>query len=163
MYAPPAHLRILKKSRRAPQRGDIFAFQIEAMPDRFFFGRVIATDTNLGGMDGSAILIYIYRASSAVKTAVPELRPSELLVPPIGTNRLPWSRGFFEVVKSAPVDPGDILPQHCFRDIFHPFVDEYGKPLSGPTEPVGFYGLSGIGSIDLKIGAALGLAKIEER
>lgn len=129
MRISPTHLRVLKKSRRAPQRGDVFAFQLEPLPDRFFFGRVVATDTNLGGVDGSAILIYLYRASSPEKTVIPELRPSELLVPPLGTNRLPWSRGFFEVVKSAPIEPEDILPQHCFHGIRQPFVDEYGTPL----------------------------------
>lgn len=159
MQTPPTHLRVLKKSRRAPERGDVFAFQHESLSDRFFFGRVVATDTNLGGLDGWVILIYLYGASSPEKTVLPELRPSGLLVPPIGTNRLPWSRGFFEVVKSAPIGPEDLLPQHCFRDI-RGFVDEYGKPLPGPIEPVGFYGLSGIGSIDLKISEALRLPKI---
>jgi hypothetical protein len=36
MQIPPTHLRVLKRSRQMPRRGDIFAFQLDLLPDRFF-------------------------------------------------------------------------------------------------------------------------------
>jgi len=163
MKTPPTNLKILKRTRRKPEPGDIFAFQLELLPERYFFGRVVATDTKIGGFrDGGVILIYLYKTSSEDKTKIPTLHPSELLVPPIGTNGLPWSLGFFEVVKSGPNSVADLLPQHCFRDVRGWFFDEHGNRLPAVVEPVGVYGLSGIGSIDHKISQALGLPLKED-
>jgi hypothetical protein len=88
---------------------------------------------------------------------LPPLKTSELLVPPIGSNRQPWLKGYFEVIESGVLLKEDVLPQHCFRDVRGWFFDEYGKRLAAPVEPVGTYGLSGIGSIDEEISKALGL------
>ena len=61
------------------------------------------------------------------------------------------------MVKSGINTADDLLPLHCFRNGAGNYFDEYGNRLSGPVEPVGIYGLSGIGSIDDKIRKALGL------
>ena len=152
------NLRVLKKTRRKPEVGDIFAFQVEQVADRFFFGRVIATDATFGGIsDFNAVLIYLYRVSSTDKTIIPPLRPTELLVPPIGTNTLPWTRGFFELVRTGANGSHDVLPEHCFRNSRGEYFDERGNRLRGPVDPVGDYGLAGIGAIDLEIGKALGV------
>jgi hypothetical protein len=157
MKTPPTNLRVLRRTRRKPEAGDIFAFQLEQFPDRFFFGRVVAVNTKIGGLDGNVILIYLYKASSPEKTKIPPLNLSELLVPPLGTNTLPWTRGFFEVVKSNMNTAGTLFPHHCFRDYRGWYFDEYGNRLSDRIEPVGEYGLAGIGAIDSDISKALGL------
>ena len=152
------NLRVLKKTRRAPEVGDIFVFQVAQFPEKYLFGRVIATDSTIGAIrDFKAVLIYLYRISSSEKTNIPPLRTSDLLVPPIGTNTQPWKQGFFEVVKSSPLQKTEILPQHCFRDFRGWFFDEYSNRLPEAVEPVGVYGVSGIGSIDIMISKALGL------
>jgi hypothetical protein len=148
--------KVLKKSRQRPEPGDIFVFQMSELDERYFWGRVIATDTTLGGFS-DVTLIYLYRTTSGTKLVVPELRVEELLLPPIGTNTLGWSRGYFEVVGSRPLEPGDKLPQPCFKDSRGWYFDEYSKRLSGPTEPVGAYGLTGIAGIEEQVQAALGL------
>src|SRR5215471_8896013 len=157
MKVPPTNIMKGKSTRRHPERGDIFAFRLEQIPETFHFGRVVATDTNIGNMPGGVILIYVYRDVSTDRKQIPRLSPLNLLVPPIGTNALPWTRGYFEVIKTGRNEKGDLLPQHCFLD--PPVVnggevrycDEYGRRLSSPIEPVGFYGLSGMGAIDERI------------
>ena len=163
MKTPPTNLRVLKKNQRKPETGDVFVFQLEQIPDRYFYGRVVATDTKLGGLqEGGVVLIYLYKVTSPEKTNIPPLNLSELLVPPIGTNTLPWTRGFFEVVKSGKITSKDVLPQHCFRDFRGWYFDEYGNRLPGPIEPVGEYGIAGIGAIDIDISKALGLPPKED-
>lgn len=159
------NLRILKKTRRRPQAGDIFVFQLESLPDQFFFGRVIATNTTIGGLHPSefkegigVVLIYLYRTASFDKNIIPSLSPADLLLPPIGTNTKPWSLGFFEVVKSGENKPEDLLPIHCFRDFRGWFLDEYGNRLPSASEPVGIYGIAGIGAIDADVSKALGVS-----
>jgi hypothetical protein len=122
----------------------------------FLFGRVISTDANPLGVRGG-ILVYIYRARSRDKAAVPELVPTQLLVPPMITNKLPWTEGYFEHVENRPLTAEDRLPRHSFRDTRGWFFDERGNRLSGPTEPVGQWGLHSYRTIDDEISRALGI------
>lgn len=154
------NLRVLKPSRKKPQAGDLFAMQL---PDeRFLFGRVVTTEARVGPMEG-VILIYVYRPRFDSKD-VPErsaLSVERLLVSPMMTNRLPWSKGYFETVAHWPIDPGDVLEQHCF---FSPgmarYFDEWGNDLPGPVEPAGDRGLHSFRTIDDKISDALRFKRV---
>jgi hypothetical protein len=149
------NLAVLKKTRRAPQRGDIFAMR---PPDgQFLFGRVVSTEANPLGV-GGAILVYIYRPRAPEKTDVPELLRGQLLIPPVMTNRLPWSKGYFEFVENRPLSSHDILPQHCFKDdVRGGYRDEHGSRLDHPVEPVGEWGLHSFRTIDDEVSKALGI------
>jgi hypothetical protein len=147
-------LAVLKKTRVRPAPGDIFAM---LPPDGLYlYGRVIATDANAGGFEG-ANLIYVYRARSKEKTAVPELFRAQLLLPPLMTNNLPWTKGYLEVVEHRSLSQLDRLPQHCFCDVRGWYFDEKGSRLAGLTQPVGGFGLHGFRSIDDEISRALGI------
>ena len=62
------NLAVLKRTRRAPEVGDIFVMQ---PPDgQFLFGRVIDTNADPLGV-GGAVLIYVYRVRAAAMTPVP--------------------------------------------------------------------------------------------
>lgn len=148
------NLVILKKSRRRPTPGDLFVMKPGRGP--FLFGRVIKTDANAGGFP-NANLIYIYKFRSTSKEMHGELRPDALLLPPITTNNLPWSRGYFEYVGNQPLQPQDCLPRHCFRDERGWFFDETGKRLRGPVDPVGEWGLHSFRTVDDAISTALGI------
>ena len=150
------NFRVLKRTRRKPEQGDIFTFQLEPLPDRFYFGKVVATDTKIGGLDG-VILIYIYRTHSSEKQNIPALPLADLLIPPNGINALPWTKGFFELVASGEGNSNEVLPIHCFRDFRGWHVDEYGRHLSGPIEPVGFNAMSSFRTLDEDICKALGI------
>ena len=148
------NLAVLKRTRRPPKVGYIFAMQ---PPDRkYLFGRVIDTDADPLGV-GGAVLIYIYRGRSADKSEIPALLRSQLLVPPIMTNRQPWTKGYFETVESRPMTPMDRLPQHCFKDSIGRYFDESGNPLPEPTDPTGRWGLHSFRTIDDEISGALNI------
>lgn len=130
------------------------------LPDeRYLFGRVINTEARVMSMV-DVILVYIYRAR-AETPKLPnrrELRSDRLLVPPMMTNRLGWSRGLFETICNLPIEPGDVLDQHCFLDAFTGgYFDEVSNQVSGPVEPVGDFGLHSFRTMDAAISDALGI------
>ena len=148
------NLAVLRKSRRAPEAGDVFAMQL---PDRqFLFGRVISVDANPLGV-GGALLIYVYSARSPDKTRIPELSRDQLLIPPMMTNKQPWTRGYFELVEHRPLTSKDRLPQHSFKDSRGRYFDEAGNRLLGPVEPVGQWALQSFRTLDDEISNALGI------
>ena len=153
------NLRVLKPSRKAIRPGDLFVFQPAGMP--FFFGRVIRTDATVGGFP-NGILVYLYAARSTNKTKVPELRLNKLLLPPLATNRLPWTRGYFETIESRRLSESDVLPVHCFRSSNGRYFDETGKPMDAPIEPVGEFALQSFRSIDDLVSDALGIERVSE-
>ena len=147
----------LQKSRRRLQPGDIFA--MAPSDGKYLYGRIIATNANPLGV-GGGVLVYIYKARSTDKRKVPDLMCGQLLVAPIITNRLGWSRGYFEFVENRALTAMDCLRQHCFVRAWSTpvqYFDETGKSLPGPTEPVGQWGLYGHEAIDEEVCAALGL------
>jgi hypothetical protein len=148
------NLSVLKKTRRAPERGDIFVMR---PPDgHFLFGRVIDTNARRLGV-GGAVLFYVYRVRSTVKTPIPGLLRGQLLVAPMMTNRRPWTMGYFEHIANQPLGPLDRLAQHCFKDSRGLYFDEAGTRLGGPVEPVGQWGLQSYRTIDDEVSRALGI------
>jgi len=74
------------------------------------------------------------------------------------TNRLPWSKGYFEFVENRSLGPTDVLPQHCFKDdVRWGYRDERGDRLERPVEPGGEWGLHSYRTIDDEISKALGI------
>lgn len=153
-------LQLLKPSRARLQPGDVFVM----LPpdDLYLFGRVILVD-----MPGDkapmprANLIYVYRHRSATKDPDRDaLKPDSLLLSPMYINRLPWSRGYFETVAHWPLEPDDLLQQHCFLSAWRGrYYDEFRNELPGPVEPVGDWGLHGYGSVDKQVSDALGIER----
>lgn len=151
------NLRVLKPSRKAPRAGDVFVMQLP--DDRYVFGRVMSTEAMAGASMPGAILIYVYRPRFDSTDLPPrsELSRERLLVSPMMTNRRPWSKGYFETVAHWPLEPDDVLPQHCFLSAARGrYFDEKGNELPGPIEPVGDYGLHSYRTIDDAVSAALG-------
>jgi hypothetical protein len=168
------NLRILKRSRKDLRPGDTFVLQMR--DNEFIFGRVIRTDAKIGAevrtraggylMEG-CILIYIYNAFSSEKDQIPVLDKNNLLIPPVMTNRLGWSRGYFEVVAHRDLTDEDIRHPHCFyrpgpvsRPEIRRYYDEYDHELPGPVEPCGLYGLASFRVIDDELSDALGIPRV---
>ena len=149
------NLRVLKRSRRQPEVGDVFAMQMGDAP--FHFGRVISTNANPLGV-GSGILVYFYQATSACKTSVPPLDPKRLLIPPLITNKLPWSQGYFEHIQTVPIAISEVLPQHRFWDpLKEVFRDEQGNLAMDPSVPCSTWGLHSFRTIDDELSKALNM------
>jgi hypothetical protein len=148
------NMRVLKKSRKAPKPGDIFVFQ--ARDGEYGFGRVISTTAD-AGFFADCNLIYIYRCFSDTRDVVPSLKKDGQLLPPLMTNRLPWSRGYFETVANVPLTKDEALPQHCFKDIRGRYFDEHRRLLRRRSEPCGDAGLHSFRTIDDAVSKALGI------
>lgn len=162
------NLRVLKRSNKAPQRGDVFAMQLPS--GEFLFGRVIVANAHRGHapMPG-ANLIYVYdQRSGSLPPDLAQLLPGRLLVPPLWTNRLPWTKGYFQTVRNQPLGEFDVLRQHCFQEpalspgAVRPFVDQTGRRLSNRVEPCGEWGLVSYRWIDDHISDALGIPRVPE-
>jgi len=149
-------MRVLRPSRKALRAGDVFVYQ---MPDGLYrYGRVISTTCAIGAYEGS-ILLYFYRATSVTKTAIPALCKQTLLIPPVATNRLGWSRGYFEVLRHRVLEEADVLSGHCFKAVHSgrtEFCDERGAPLRRGTEPCAVWGVYSYANIDAWISEVLG-------
>lgn len=134
--------------------GDVFLLQ--PSNESFIPGRVIAVDVVAAGFPG-AVLIYIFRTRAQVPVVPPleSLSPSQLLLPPILTNRLPWSRGYFRTLANLPLAEDEVLPRHCFRSSQGRYFDETATEVSGPTEPCGDWALQSFRTIDDQVSDAL--------
>jgi hypothetical protein len=106
------------------------------------------------------VLIYIYApVRSAPEPPLEELNPGRLLVAPLLTNRLPWSRGYFDTVWSGDLSAEDVVLQHCFRDSRGWEFDDHGNRLDRSVEPIGTYALDSFRTIDDAVCDALGIAR----
>ncbi|HEX8789335.1 MAG TPA: hypothetical protein VF765_00180 [Polyangiaceae bacterium] len=124
---------------KEPLVGDVFTVR-----GRGVLGRVVSTEAIVGPTHG-CILVYVYAGEALAR--------DELLVPPMLTTRAPWSHGLFETVRSEPLLPGSFFDRHCFRDGAR-FVDEEGRPVKDPTEPIGEYKLLDVSAIERALSAA---------
>ncbi|MDO8588492.1 MAG: immunity 26/phosphotriesterase HocA family protein [Armatimonadota bacterium] len=153
------NLRVLKRSRKPLKPGDIFALQVKE--GEYMFGRVIRVEEHGGPADGF-ILIYIYNVTSANKSEIPTIDKDNLLIPPYFTNKLPWSRGYFETIENRPLTEDDVLKPHCFWDIVHnEYRDEFRNVLRHKVEPCGVFGLGSFRTIDIRVSDALGIPQSE--
>ena len=153
------NLRLQQASRHHLRSGDLFVMCLA--DDLFVFGRVIRTDVLAGWSMPNAILLYIYDwpATSPEPPPRRELSPDRLLVPPLMTNRLGWSRGYFRTIANWPLEPGEAFDRHCFessRDDRACF-DEFANELPHRSEPCGEWGLHSYRTIDDAVSGALGL------
>jgi hypothetical protein len=149
------NLKVLKRSRKELNPGDIFAFQIKE--GEYMFGRVIRTDAMIHSME-DCILIYIYNDVSKDKNNIPKLDKNNLLIPPIMTNKRPWTMGYFETIDHKPLIEVDVLQPHCFRDpTFGKYYDEYNNELPSKIKPCGMQALHSYRTIDDEISDALGI------
>jgi immunity protein 26 of polymorphic toxin system len=153
---PVVNLKVLRRSRKRLAAGDIFA--MFPLDGRYLFGRVIST-TAKAGPSMPANLIYIFDTRSASKRIPtgPELGVGCLLIAPLMTNRLGWSRGYFETIANRPLGEDEVLRHHCFESSRGRYYDEMSRPLEVRTEPCGIWGLDSYRSIDDAISKALGI------
>lgn len=159
----PTNLRLIKRSRHVPARGDIFVMQLPT--GKFLFGRVILAEPPRDSAPGpSTNLIYIYSSQSDLKKPDhQQLTANKLLLPPIWTNRVGWSKGVFETVENEPLRKDDLLRQHCFRDSPRGlYLDEAGRKLPSRVEPCGEWGLVSYRWIDDHVSDAIGIPRVRE-
>jgi Immunity protein 26 len=151
---------VLKKSRIPPKVGDVFGMKL---PDGdYIFGLVVKANVPSGPapMPG-ANLLYIFKdRSTSLDPELDKLRPDRLLLPPIWTNALGWSRGYFQTVRHIEVTKAHLLPNHCFfLALGNRYLDEQGNQVAKPTEPCGEWGLVSYRWIDDHVSDALSIPR----
>lgn len=163
MTDPQTNIQILKRSRKKPEVGNIFAMQLP--DDTYIFGRVVGAELYppLAPMPLS-YLIYVYDLRSPRKQPdLDALQPGRLLLPPVFINRMPWTKGYFENVAHQEMSPHLLLPQHCFWDVARSrFVDERQNPLPREVSPCGDWGLVSYRWLDDQISDAVGIPRVPE-
>ncbi|WP_298331694.1 Imm26 family immunity protein [Asticcacaulis sp.] len=146
--------------------GDIFALQLPN--GKYLHGCVIICDAKTGPMPG-ANLLYVYKdQSDSLEPDYEALRPHNLLVPPVWTNRLAWERGYFVLAGRMEVTSSRRLRTHLFWSILRKkYVTETGVNSSWlqrllNTKFRGSWGLKSYLGIDDDISEAIGIPKIPE-
>jgi hypothetical protein len=155
------NLQVLAPTRKAPKAGAIFV--LRPVGRGYFFGRVVATDARIKTME-NCVLLYVFAIESDTKQPPERLSAMQLLIPPLMTNRLPWSRGYFENIAQRGFELGERLPVHCFHDPafkrYDRYWDEYGHELTAKREPCGVYALKSYRTIDDAVSDALCIPRV---
>ena len=79
-------------------------------------------------------------------------------MPPIMTNRPPWSHGYFRILGNLPLRD-EVLARHCFRDSRGRYLDERQHEMPGPVEPCGDRALFSFRGIDRRVSDAIGIPR----
>jgi len=162
------NLTVLKPRQKPPERGDIFVMQLPN--GAYLFGRVVFANVpqERAPMPG-AHLIYIYDRRSQTPQPLPsQLRPGRLLIAPIWTNALAWTKGYFQTIRNQPIGDFDLLREHCFFMVplgsaaSGKFVDETGKEVGRRSDPCGEWALASYRWIDDHVSDALGISRAPE-
>lgn len=150
-------LRRMKGQRRDLLPGDVFTFQLDS-DGLYRFGRVVMMGemTREARFHGDA-MVYLYEPAHAEpKPDHSLLTPDRLLVPPDFVTKWFWTKGYFRTVDHRPLEPADLLAQHCFYDAYSEwYVDEHDKRLDKRYEPCGMFALPLYEFLEEKIDAAV--------
>lgn len=137
----------MKKTRKKPRDGDVFALQ--PAPGMYYFGKVIQarTESIYSMLDGWT-LIYIYKYRSASKDMPPGLEDEELLFAPVVVNHQPWLKGYFETVGNVAVSEKEKNLDYVFWDVAREiYVDINGQPVDRKPKYAATFGLGSYGYI----------------
>jgi len=149
------NLRKISKAKKSPQAGDIFIFTLDRT--EYMFGMIVTTKARIGPME-ECVLIYIYSHATKDPSKVPELLKHDLLVPPMMTNKRPWTMGYFKTITHTNISHADTFPAHCFKSSRGRYYDEWGHQIKPNLKiPCGEWGLQSYRTIDDTISKALGL------
>ncbi|MFJ2506071.1 Imm26 family immunity protein [Microbacterium sp. NPDC087592] len=155
------NLELLKRSRHRPTDGDMFEMQVSGGPR--LLGRVAAADIHdltRTPMPG-ANLIYVFQPGIEIEDLLTPTK-EQLLLAPIFTNRMGWTRGYFRHLENRPLGEEGTLVDLCFWDAFwKSHVDENRRRISSRSEPCGPWGLASYLWIDDHVSDALGIPRSE--
>lgn len=150
----------MKGTRRRPESGDVFCMHLPS--GEFLFGIVrLANPPRENAPMPCAYLIYIYDWRSLAPTPdYFKLLPESLLIPPLWTNQMPWTKGYFQHIENRPIPIGAVPRHSCFRVSTGKFVNENGARIERPDSLCGEWGLVSYRWIDDRISDALGIERL---
>jgi hypothetical protein len=158
----PLLFQLQTPSRKKVAPGDIFSMKL---PGGYLLGRVIATNAKSSEWDEPHLhLLYIYKGVHKTTTdfQIDDFRPPQLLIPPVITNRLGWSRGVYETIGHAPLENADRLERNVFlRPGRNDYWDENANPIKAShvkdKSMVGLQAVHSYMTIEYRVSVALEL------
>ncbi|MFF2158118.1 immunity 26/phosphotriesterase HocA family protein [Paenibacillus chitinolyticus] len=140
-------LRVLKRTRKNPQDGDIFV--MEPKENLFYFGKVINDSVeSKNPFFKGWYLVYLYNTPSDTKEIPDNLDPNNLLIPPMVINKQGWLKGYFETIGSEIVTDEEKSIDFGFWDMTREkFYSLSGEVLKKKPEIFTGYGLISYGGI----------------
>ncbi|UDF05627.1 Imm26 family immunity protein [Asticcacaulis sp. AND118] len=153
----------IKKSNKPLSVGDVFTFNVAGVG--FLYGSVIFANIDFpNAPTPGSNLIYIYNmVTDGICLDLPSLKPNNLLLPPIWTNRMAWTKGFFQNIGEINLDAETTLRRYCFYSVLRKaHVNEVGDLIPAKVEPCGTWGLASYRLIDQMVSDALGIERARE-
>ncbi|MBK7406259.1 MAG: hypothetical protein IPJ41_17045 [Phycisphaerales bacterium] len=153
---------VLKPSRTKPKSGDLFVCNMRG--EKWVAGRVIHNQCRMMSGTGNEFLVYFYRMTVSDPTALRPPFTPDLLIPPVVTNALGWRVGLFHTLGNYPLQAGETLGRHYFKegsgawgDPEADYYDEFHEPSPspGPHDQWTTIGLSGYAGVDIELSKAL--------
>ena len=154
MSAREYQLRVIKRSGKYPQTGDIFILK----PTKEITLSGIVMNDHINNINGSdLLLVLIFKEDTDVRTAVEKSVFEELLLPPQIVGQEYWTRGYFYCTDHIehPEKPDDYGFYSIGKGMF---LDEYGTELASQPKLLGTYGVSSITGIARKVNQELIIA-----
>lgn len=150
----------IARSGKPPEQDDLFAIRLSN--GKHLFGQVILVDPPRAQAPMPVSkLVYIFADQyESMSLENVNLSADHLLLPPVWTNALGWTKGYFQKID---IGSSKIrLKQHCFRRHDGVYLDERGRRLLQRSEPCGEWGLASYRWIDDRISDALGIPRAPE-
>lgn len=147
----------MKKSRKKPQKGDIFV--VQPFQNIFYYGKVIETDIRSKDsfVNGMFLILVYDKMSKSKDSPIPsDLDRCDLLIAPTIVNRLGWSRGYFETICNLPLTDQERKMSFGFWSFQRQcFVNVEGTKLESRPRYYTDYGLGNYLVVGEKIQAVL--------
>jgi hypothetical protein len=116
-----------------------------------------------------ANLVYLYGVQFDHRPPnLNNLTVANLLLPPVWTNNLGWTKGFFETLSNVSIRSFDLLPNPCFYVApLRPgapgsYVDDNGERLHHRSDPCGEWALASYRWIDDRVSDALDIVRVAD-
>jgi hypothetical protein len=155
MNTEKINLENIGSSRKAIKTGDVFIFKPKER--LFYYGVVVNSDASIFTAKG-LIHIHLFNINSEKGDSIPNnLYHSELLVPPILTNKLGWTKGYFKTIENVAIENFPLVKNATFfyynGKIFNDNSNELPKPKS--IEETGSFAVTSYLNIDNLISLSL--------
>jgi hypothetical protein len=153
------NLIVMKKSRKKPNVGDVFAVQPEE--GLYYFGKVIKTDVeSKDGFINGSNLIFVYNYASDTKIPPNNLDEFKLLFPPCFIGKYLWSDGIFETIANMGVTENDRSVDFGFKS-YHGIIDENAHKIDRIPEYLDIYAYGTNAHIESSFNVILNKQKTE--
>jgi hypothetical protein len=151
------NLEFLETSKKKIKTGDVFVVKPPKM--KFYYGIVANSNANLFHVDGILHLQFFDFSTDDYGSISDKLHDSKLLFPPVLTNRLGWSKGYFKTIGNISIENFKTIKEASFYYYNGEIFDDNSNQLSQPysLETTGSFAVTSYLNIDNLISLRLGI------